>query len=652
MNLKLRHSLLISLGIVMATITLLAFGSIATSLFIADTIKGQATAINESGALRMRSYRIASSLVFDIPDDQHWQTTQELVNEFEEHLHSPNIINIIPPDKNHPLRIAYNNIENEWQDHIKPIFDIYLDGIADSNSTDQLSLNMMISQSAVINLRNRYFFNVSDFVNDIDYLVSLLEKDSEEKVQRLQIYQAIALVLTILLVIGALILVYKRVHMPMQQLLSAAMRVRKRDFSFHTNYTGLDELGQLGTAFNSMADDLSASYRDLEDRVRQKTIDLERSNQSMELLYKTLKRLNAADSPSLTFPTILRDIEELTGLGRGAICLSQQTENRAAMLASTLHDDNLTEQLCKKYNCDKCMHGGKSHELTIKDKTGNSHNIITIPISDKNQQYGVLILDLGKDLDEKHKNIEPWQQQLLESIAGHIGIAINMAHQQLESRRLVLMEERGAIARELHDSLAQSLTFMKIQVSRLQAILKKSDTQHVAEDILVELRLGLNSAYKELRELLTTFRLRIDGEDFNQALLKTVIEFNDKSNTFIACDNRLTYCNLTPNEEIHVLQIIREALSNIVQHAAAITASLTLQYTQTEDIQVIIEDNGIGLPIDTARTHHYGLSIMNERAKTLNGQLVMSNREQGGTIISLTFSPTFKTTPVNLRNKV
>ncbi len=651
MDLKIRHSLLISLGIVMTTITLLTFSSIATSLFIADTIQGQATAINESGALRMRSYRIASSLVFDMPDDQHWQTTQALVNEFEKHLHSSNIVNILPSDKNHPLNIAYNEIIYQWQEDIKPIFDIYLDGIANPNPNDQHNIDMMISQGAVINLRNRYFLIVSDFVNNIDYFVSLLEEDESKKVQSLRVYQAIALVLTIMLVIGALILVYKRIHRPMSQLLSAAMRVRQRDFSFRISYTGQDELGQLGKAFNSMADGLSEAYNDLENRVKQKTIDLERSNQCIELLYKTVKQLNTADSPSLTFPTILKDIETLTGLGPGAICLSHQALDSAAMLASTLNDGNLIGQLCEKSNCQKCMSGGKNNQLTIKDKTGNNKQIISIPIADKKQKYGVLILDLDKDNSGINKTVEPWQLQLLDSIAGQIGIAINLAHQIDKSRRLVLMEERGAIARELHDSLAQSLTFMKIQVSRLQATLHKPDTNNNAENIMAELRLGLNSAYKELRELLTTFRLKIDGDDFNAALLKTVTEFNDRSETKISCDNQITYCDLTPNEEIHVLQLIREALSNIVQHARASNANVILQYTASGQIRLSIEDNGIGLSTDKSRTHHYGLSIMSERAKTLNGDLTINNREHNGTRVVLTFTPTYKTAPVNLKLK-
>ncbi|MCK4707486.1 MAG: type IV pili methyl-accepting chemotaxis transducer N-terminal domain-containing protein, partial [Gammaproteobacteria bacterium] len=74
MHLRFRDSLLMSLGIVMTTIALLAFASMAASIFIADTTQGLATAINESGALRMRSYRIASSLTHNTEDDkQHWQ---------------------------------------------------------------------------------------------------------------------------------------------------------------------------------------------------------------------------------------------------------------------------------------------------------------------------------------------------------------------------------------------------------------------------------------------------------------------------------------------------------------------------------------------------------------------------------------------------
>jgi len=647
---KNRHSLLLSLGVLMASITLLAITSMAASLFIADTIQGQATAINESGALRMRSYRIASSLIHDLPDETHYQTTLTLVNEFKQHLRSPNLTGILPVDINHPLRVSYNNINRQWNDMIEPIFDIYLDGIIDSQAND--NLDMIISEGAVINLRNRYFLVVSDFVDDIDNLVSLLEQDSETKIKRLRLYQFIALAMTVILVLAALILVYKRVHIPLKQLLLAAERTSKSDFSFRTSYTNKDELGQLGKAFNSMAEDLSEIYTDLENRVKQKTIDLEQSNRSMELLYKTVRRLNETPSPHITFATIIKDIEQLIDTGKGAICLSAETKDNAAMLASTLQTEDFEHLLCEQQKCQKCFGQGSSQFLSVSKKSGNKINYISVPISDHNQQYGVLIIQ-AKDKESTNKKfIEPWQQKILESIAGHIGIAIKVSQQAAETRRLSLMEERGAIARELHDSLAQSLTYMKIQVSRLQALLSKPDSKSAAEIVMVELRVGLNSAYKELRELLTTFRLKIDGENFNEAILKTVAEFNERGEVLIECDNQITYCDLTPNEEIHILQLIREALSNIVQHAKASTAKLILQYDPSGNIRVCIEDDGVGLAAEKSQTHHYGLSIMKERAKTINGKFEIKNNPQGGVTILLEFSPANNTVPVNVNRKM
>ena len=639
---KKHYSLLISLGLVMATITLLAIGSITASLFIADTIQGQASAINESGALRMRSYRIASSMVYDVPDDEHWQETYLLISEFEQHLRHSNLTSALPNDKTHPLNLAYQQINLQWQNEIKPLFDIYLDGIQDAYPKTGQSANFSISEDAVINLRNRYFLVVADFVDDIDNLVSLLEQNAEAKIERLRLYQFIALGLTIILVITALILVYKRVHIPMRQLLIGAERVRNKDFSYRTPHTRQNELGQLGNAFNIMAEDLSVIYSELEERVHQKTRDLERSNQSMELLYKTVKRLNNTSSPQDTFDTILKDIEQLTGIGRGAICLSDTSHKKAAMLASTLQADDLSHQLCRTSNCNKCLSNSESQSHKLDSETG-SKQVLTIPISDQNQQYGTLIIE-----PVTHHTITDWQQQLLESIAGHIGIAIYLSRQAAETRRFALMEERSVIARELHDSLAQSLTFMKIQVSRLQALIKQADTNKESEEVIAELRTGLNSAYQELRELLTTFRLKIDGEDFSEALLKTVAEFNERSSTQIDCDNQIIYCDLTPNEEIHLLQLIREALSNIVKHADADSARITIKYAQTGDMNICIEDNGKGMPDITSRTHHYGLSIMNERAATLNGKFNINNKPDGGTLVELTFTPANKAAPINI----
>ncbi len=638
MPLRLRHSLLFNLGSVMAAITLLAFASMAVSLFIADTMQGEATAINESGALRMRSYRIASSMVYDAIDiKEHWQNTYALIDEFEQHLHNPALTDVLPDDQQHPLRQAYERIEYQWHEEIRPLFDIYLDGLLGFQSED--SQDFSISEDAVTNLRAQYFSLVSDFVNNIDYLVSLLEDDAESNIRDLRIYQVITLTLTVLLALAGLFLVKQHIRLPLQQLLTGAERTRQRDFSFRTQYTGEDELGQLGQAFNSMAEDLSHIYAELEDRVQQKTRDLERSNCSLELLYRTVRHLNLAATPHEAYPQLLQDIEQLSDMHCGAICLSNQINKSAAMLASTLDQAICKEQLCDKNGCSRCLQTDETRFMDF----DLDRKIITIPIRDKTQRYGVLLM-----APHSGKTVETWQIQLLETIAGHIGMTINNSQQAAENRRLELIEERSVIARELHDSLAQSLTYMKIQVSLLQAELKKPENKSSAEKIITELRLGLNSAYRELRELLTTFRLKLEGETFNEALEKTVEEFNDRSDTHIQCDNRLPYFDLTPNEEIHVLQLIREALSNVIHHAHAQNAIVLLQYNSQGDIQIHIEDDGVGIDKLQSQPHHYGLAIMNERTRSMNGKLTIKNNAGGGTLVKLVFTPSTPTTPVNL----
>jgi len=229
--------------------------------------------------------------------------------------------------------------------------------------------------------------------------------------------------------------------------------------------------------------------------------------------------------------------------------------------------------------------------------------------------------------------------QLLEALSRHIGIAIGTAHRTEQSRRLSLLEERGVIARELHDSLAQSLSYMKIQVSRLQAVMGQHNFSQDANTILAELREGLNGAYRELRELLTTFRLKIEGNGLMPTLEKTVAEFSSRGNIPISIASHLAGCQLSANEEIHIMQIVREALANVIHHSKAAHASVSIEQGEDQFISVIIDDDGIGIGESQSETHHYGMSIMQERARSLGGSFNVQTLAVGGTRIIFRFHP-------------
>ncbi len=153
-----------------------------------------------------------------------------------------------------------------------------------------------------------------------------------------------------------------------------------------------------------------------------------------------------------------------------------------------------------------------------------------------------------------------------------------------------------------------------------------------------ELRTGLDSAYRQLRELLTTFRLKLEGPGLSSALRQTTEEFAERLGFPVELFFDVPPHLLNPNEEIHVLQVVREALANIHKHARAHWAAVSVRFQQAR-LHVMVEDDGIGLPADGSPPMHYGLVIMRDRADTLGGEFTVRNRQAGGTLVELVFSP-------------
>ncbi len=619
-----RKSLLLRMGIAMATITTFAFVSMVSSVIIAETTQGVAAAVNQAGTLRMQSYRIANALAQEIASSNTVlppaSDTDKMVAEFETRLLDSRLVSVLSRNPHNRLGAVYRDISRQWHEEIKPLFSTRPDPGSDGGK------------------RIYYLSIVDPFVADIDRLVTLLEQDVESKISLLRLIQIGSLFLTLIVVSITMYLMNSRVLVPLRDLLACAQSARHGDFAIRTRHTGNDdELGQLGYAFNVMAEDLSKKYSDLEERVRDKTADLERSNRSLELLYNTTRRLYMAPVSDAVYTALLKDIEKLVGVGPGTICINgDNLDGRALKLATTRNPPKGEVDTCSPPNCPACYGQHATHTMRFIRSTGDKQQIISTPIRDQKQQYGVLLTEIpaGKKLDD-------WQKRLLEAVARHIGIAMNISRQAIESRRLALLEERGVIARELHDSLAQSLSYLKIQVARLNAALSRSAESESVDAIIHELRDGISRAYRQLRELLTTFRLKIDGPGLSSALEETVEEFRGRSGIKISLDNRLGARQLSANEEIHVLHIVREALANITRHSRAGHASVELRHAQGGgEITILITDDGVGIDEEAERQDHYGLAIMNERASGLGGTIRIARRPQGGTEVKLVFTPT------------
>lgn len=585
-----RDSLLLRAGLAMGMVTLLAIVSMTSAIYIARSTHGEAGAVNLAGSLRMQSYRITTAL-----EANNRTKINTLIKEFEQRLHNPILSEAIEDSNRQSLQQLYAVIKDRWYSSIVTMIDNYAKNFIESSV---------------------FHAQINDFVADIDHMVRLLEQDAESSIHLLGLIQVFTLLFTLIVAIATLYLLHTDILSPLHDLVKSAERASHGDFSVRVANVGTDELGRLGLAFNHMAGEISKMYDALEERVAHKTKELTLRNNSLELLYTASQYLTKAPVSEKSYYELLSKIRKIMHCCRGiSLCtITNEDKNITYKLAQV----GSLPSICHEQKCTICLHNN-----SVKN------NRLSIPVCDQEQNYGVLLIQL-----DDSSNLQDWQVQVLETLGKHIGLSIGVSRRIIQNRRLALLDERAVIARELHDSLAQSLSYLKIQVTRL--FLLKENNQ--VDEILAELKQGLDSVYLQLRELLTTFRLQIDGYGLASALSETVAEFNSraKGKIEINLDNQIKNYPFSVNEEIHILQIVREALSNVVHHAHASYVLVRIQQ-QDDNILVIIEDNGIGISQKVKRTHHYGLIIMHERANSLNADLQIENRDQGGTRVSLTF---------------
>lgn len=605
------ESLVVRLGIALGAIVLLALAATISATVFAELSTGKAAAINLAGSLRMQSYWITLQVLRSGDIARPPAELQQAMAEFESRLNSPLLAGGIPSDSADSTRRAYDRVAATWSNTLKP------------------AVARAVAEGAPA--RDAFIARMATYVLDVDRLVYLLEHDLEQRIQALRLIQGAGLFAIVVVMFISLFLMHAQVIVPLTDLLQCARRVRVGDFTVRARHAGEDELGQLGQSFNYMVEDLSRSYATLEARVQEKTEQLARTNVSLEVLYTTTRTLAENPLTQATLDGVMRDIERVIGLKAGAICAREENDRRGFPVA--LHaGSEQAKSWCRQERCYECFDAG-AVESGVRIVGSGEERMLSVPLSEGGKPYGVMLLQLpsGMQLDD-------WKMKLLESIGHHIGAAFATAKRSDERRGIALLEERSVIARELHDSLAQSLTYLKIQVARLKLQLNASGTREQTAEVVEELKLGINNAYRQLRELLTTFRLRIDGHGLSEALQETIREFSQRAGIEVRLHDRLLGHELDSSEQIHVLQVVREALTNVEHHAQARRADVRLAIDQGR-IRITVEDDGVGIKDAEPPTHHYGLAIMRDRAATLGGALQVARRAEGGTRVELEFSP-------------
>jgi len=602
-----RSPLVNRLAVVIGAIVLTAIVSMATTLAVSNSIEGNATAINLAGSLRMGAFQLAARSASEDPVE-NTDTLDQRIEEYEDRLRDPAIIRSIPRTDDHPLVEQYKTVEYGWANQLRPSLESHQTGAP-------LSTDMIMA--------------VENYTIEVDRLVSMLEQRTEARIDLLHLIQIISMVFSVLIVLALFLDLKNRILRPLRKLVSIATAVGEQDFSHKADLKGSDELAQLGQAFDQMTSELALTYYELESRARQKTEELEISHAALQVMHSASRGLFANHDLCSGAIPMLQDLEQLLGIGPIRLFLHDKESAEPVEAITTATPKR--PFYCRDHHCNACLVTPEVYdEMPLENNDGRR---LLLPIRTPGQLLGTLEVWYPAE-----KGLPETSRRLLETLTDQLATAIFLEKQITEEQQLTLAEERTVIARELHDSLAQSLSYLKMQVTRLRRLNIDGEQKPIHDDILDELSTGLNSAYRQLRELLATFRLKLDTPDLATALRKTIDEFSERLGKPVAFEYNLPPQTLSPNEEIHTLQIIREGLANAVKHADATDIAVKVVFDSPQ-VRASIQDNGRGLPGGDQPVNHYGLIIMQDRARTLGGKVNVRNRDEGGVEVALTFVP-------------
>ncbi|MGD9164381.1 MAG: histidine kinase [Chromatiales bacterium] len=227
---------------------------------------------------------------------------------------------------------------------------------------------------------------------------------------------------------------------------------------------------------------------------------------------------------------------------------------------------------------------------------------------------------------------------ILNTIGSHLGMAVAKQRSDSEARRLSIVEERTSLAHELHDSLAQTLASLRFQVRMLEETLQGAAASPLALQEAQRIHNGLDEAHDELRELINSFRAPLDQRGLVPALSKLVERFYQETGIAAFFQPDCLKTDLDTNQEMQALRIVQESLANIRKHAKAHTVRVLLRCRGPGTYLILVEDDGVGFEGLAPKGNpgeHIGLSIMEERARRINGELSIESEPGEGTRVEL-----------------
>ncbi|ATP28978.1 NarX [Chromobacterium violaceum] len=592
--------------------------SIGYTLALSWRLEGGAAAINDVGSLRMRTFRAAYLMSTQAPE----RMLRDEVAGFDQTLarlkRGDPARPLFLPD-NRDIRDQERRLEQRWRNDIRPLL-LAADGAQPSAQ------------------------RLHGFVAEIDNLVSLLERDNENHTNLLRMFQMVLIAMALAGAVTMAYMLFLMVINPVRALSDAMRRLREGELDTRVKVDRQDELGMLAEGFNQMAERAQDLYQNLESKVAQKTREVEEQNLRLKTLYDMTSFLHQQRALDETCQGFIRRLMQLTGADAANARLVDPERGKLDQIAQ----QGLPEDMALNEECipDDACHCGEAvqqpfavlrhigelegEEIRHCRKAGFA-SIAVFHIRNQREDVGIFTLYF-----RQKRVLSMAEQMLIETLGQHLGVAIENQRLGAVERQFAVSEERNLMAQGLHDSIAQSLSFLNLQTQMLEDAMNSRE-EALARENLAFIRAGVQECYEDVRELLLNFRTRISQQEFPEAVRTLLQRFEQQTRVPARLEMRGEGKPLDPQQQLQVFFILQEALSNIRKHAEA--SEVEVEIDNTASFSMRIRDNGRGFDsgqLAAKSARHVGMSIMQERAKRIHSHIQIRSAPTQGTTVELT----------------
>lgn len=221
---------------------------------------------------------------------------------------------------------------------------------------------------------------------------------------------------------------------------------------------------------------------------------------------------------------------------------------------------------------------------------------------------------------------------LLQTLAGQVNKISQNAGLIAELEFNAIISERTRLAREIHDGLAQTLGFLKLQAAQMENLLETQDTDRLQERLTTTYKV-LSDAYNDVRQAIDGLRISPNGDGLSTWLRETCLEFEENTGLPVSLKESSGEAKLPLEVQAQLIRIVQEALSNVRKHSGATHAWITCNLTEN-GFMIEIGDDGCGFsPEEIPGVSRYGLQGMRERSDLIGADIEVISAIGEGTVI-------------------